>query len=128
MAMRSTKRLGWQSGQRVVFAEVTVSVEKRREGEWSFAVPDDCHPSWAMGALFGAAKFREALNSTSKGYMGAHVKIENVVGQPVDTTETAVAYVTFQALCAAMDERVEKVFSFDSATGTFVVGQRHQHE
>ena len=94
-------RLAWQRGPRALYAEVTVECAPGEAGGGATTLPADIEPSWAEGARFGVALFREAFAK----HAGAEVRVQRVRGQIVDTTVTAVAYATFHALAMLSTSR-----------------------
>ena len=119
--MEGKCRLAWQKGATAIFAEASVNVQQLSNDEWSIKMPANINSIWAIGVRFGVEMFRECLRINEQLASGFRIRINQFIGQSVDTTLVSVAYVTFHALGNAMRTDTGRIFKFDESSGSFVV-------
>lgn len=113
-------RLAWQQGNVALFADVTIRVDRVDNDKFSLGEVDGIADAWRDGIRFGFTLVQEALSSVV-GLSGVSISIQDFIGQPCDTTSTAVAYATFHAIVDAIGAPITNVFSFDKSTGRFCI-------
>ena len=112
-------RLALQRGEWCIFAAVRVRAERLPQRQFSLEIPAKVLPEWELGIRYGFGLLRECVSRAGETSSGVAVEILEFSGQPVDTTISAAAYVTFQAICRALSLRVSEAFRFDRTTGCF---------
>jgi hypothetical protein len=117
-------RLAWQRGNRALYAEVSLACEWGEVLGCCVQIPPSVPDTWKAAVRFGAEVFAANALASESSARGLIVEVSSLLGQPVDTTVEAVAYVTFRALGDAMGRNDCDAFMFDEESGHFILRAR----
>ncbi len=121
MTSTGNHRLAWQQGERALYADATVEIERDVHRGGMIQGVDAITQPWRVGVLFGLALAREALAGIVD-FSGIVVVVTAFRGQPSDTTVTAAAFAAFHAVAKALNHPdLVGVFGFDESTGRFSI-------
>jgi hypothetical protein len=113
--MKGHFRLADQHGAWGYFGAVSIDVEIRSGG--GLQVTFDCDElQWRAGVAFGLA---HAYEKAVRGRSEAVVRVTEVRGHDVDTTETLMAYVAANAFFNAMKVDPPAALALDRSAGVF---------
>jgi len=88
-------KLALQTGRRAFFAKIKLEAEERSTGRPSLDATV-VEPYWEAAVAFGVALARERCRTPT-----GHVRVIEVQTNPVDSTQTGVAFASYMAACAA---------------------------